>query len=268
MTNSDMYLNNVIQKYTPRSLNNYMGAISSLKETLKSWANTCFIEIIESGSIAKGTAVSIASDVDFLVSLKSNCNENNGGLKSIYESLYDKLNGSYSSARKQNVSVRITLSGTSLLSNGLEVDITPARKQLGNTNNHSLWVSKLSTWKQTNIQKHINDVSQSRRTNEIKLLKIWRELNKLDFPSIYLEYLLIKNILKNKPSDPNSLANNFFHILSELAKTNENPLLSTTIDPANSNNVLSDLLTKSEKNKIHIAAVGAVSKRNWGDIIW
>lgn len=314
MRNSNMYLNNIIQKYAPKSLNDYTGEINSLKATLKSWANACFIEIIGSGSIAKGTAISIASDVDFLVSLKSNCNENTGGLKSIYESLYTSLNRSYSDVRKQNVSVRITLSESDMnsacsaksllynkfadmnsahsaksllhnrltgmnsacsakslsynLYNRLEVDITPARKQSGNTNNHSLWVSKLSTWKQTNIQRHINDVSQSDRTNEIKLLKIWRELNKLDFPSIYLEYLLINNILKYKPSGLDNLASNFWHILLELAKDNENPLLSTIIDPANTNNVLSDLLTIDEKNKIYIAAKNSIRHQDWGDIVW
>ena len=88
--------------------------------------------------------------------------------------MYTTLKSKYPTASKQNVSVRINL-------NGLEVDITPARKQTGNTNDHWLYVSKLDTRKQTNIQKHINDISQSGRINEIKLLKIWRELNHLDF---------------------------------------------------------------------------------------
>lgn len=267
MTDSNKYLNSVIEKYEPKNLHNYRIAITSLKITLKSWANTCYIGIIDSGSRAKGTAISLASDVDFLVSLTSNCNKNSGGLKSIYESLFNKLKGEYSGAKKQNVSVRITLPGMSLLSDELEVDITPAQKQPGSTHNHSLWVSKLSTWKQTNIQKHINDVSQSGRTNEIRLLKIWRELNHLDFPSIYLEYLLINNILKGKSSSPDNIANNFLHILSELAKPNNNPLLSATIDPANSNNVLSDLLTKNEKEKIYSAAKNSLSKSSLRDIV-
>lgn len=217
MNESDKYLLRILDKYRPRSLKDYAYQVSQLKSILQKWAAGCYVGIYDSGSRAKGTAISIASDVDFLVSLTSNCNENNGGLKAIYESLHSELNGHYPNARKQNVSIRIDLPGTTLLADSLEVDITPARKWPGNTNDHSLWVSKKDTWKKTNVNVHINDVSKSGRINEIKLLKIWRELNKLDFPSIYLEYLLIKNILLYKPIGDDNISENFFYILKMLA---------------------------------------------------
>ncbi len=261
MTESNMYLNQILQKYNGRDISGYSNALSQLQTTLKTWASSCYVNILYSGSRAKGTPISIASDVDYLVSLTSECNENNGGLKSIYDSLYSELNSKYSLVSKQNVSVRINL-------NGLEVDVTPARKQTGNTNDHWLYVSKLDTRKQTNIQKHINDVSQSGRTNEIKLLKIWRELNHLDFSSIYLEYLLINNILLNKSKDTNSLADNFWYVLVELAKDTGNPLFSRIVDPANSNNILSDLLTVAEKNKIIATAKTTIAPRKWENVVW
>lgn len=236
-----MYLNQILQKYNGRDIAGYSSALSQLQTTLKTWASSCYANLLYSGSRAKGTAISLASDVDYLVSLTSDCNENSGGLKSIYDSLYTELNSKYSSVSKQNVSVRINL-------NGLEVDITPARKQTGNTNDHWLYVSKFDTRKQTNIQKHINDISQSGRINEIKLLKIWRELNHLDFSSIYLEYLLVNNILFNKSKDENSLGDNVWHALNELAKTQGSPLFARIVDPANSANILSDLRIASRKN--------------------
>ena len=187
MTSND-YLVRILNKYQAKDLHSYSNQIFTLKSILQTWASSCFLEVLESGSRVKRTAIHLASDVDFLVSLTSGCNENNGGLKSIYDSLYLKLKENYSNVRKQNVSFRILLSD-------LEVDITPARKYSGNTNYHSIYISKKDTWQQTNIQKHINDISQSKRTNEIKLLKIWRELHQIDFPSIYMEYLIIQNIL-------------------------------------------------------------------------
>lgn len=258
---SVMYLLRILQKYQARDLSNYSYSISQLKNTLQSWASSCYINILNSGSRAKGTAISLASDVDYLVSLTSGCNENSGGLKSIYESLFSKLNGSYTNVRKQNVSVRINL-------NGLEVDITPARKQVGNTSDHWLYVSKFDTRQQTNIQKHIQDVSQSGRLNEIKLLKIWRELNQLEFSSIYLEYLLINNILLNKSKNMSNLSDNVWYILNELAKDNGNPLNAMVLDPANSNNILSNLLNQTEKNKIISKAKIAVRQTNWSQIVW
>jgi len=181
-------------------------------------------------------------------------------LKSIYDSLYQKLQKHYSPVRKQNVSFRILL-------DGLEVDITPARKYSGNTNDHIIYVSKKDTWQKTNIQKHITDISESGRTNEIKLLKIWRELHKLDFPSIYLEYLLINNILYGRPKNQDKLSDNFYYILTELSKDTSNPLSSRIIDPANASNILSDLLSNEEKNLIIKQAKISKSQQYWKDIV-
>lgn len=255
------YLFQILQKYQARDISQYSTSISLLKSILYNWAGSCYLDVLDSGSRAKGTAISIASDVDYLVSLSSSCNENNGGLAGIYESLYSELSNKYNGIRKQNVSIRVNL-------NGLLVDVTPARKQPGNTNDHWLYVSKLSTRKQTNIQKHINDVYGSGRTNEIKILKIWRELNKLEFSSIYLEYLTINVMLRNYPTGQDKTGSNVWHVFGELAKYTDNPLDATLIDPANSGNVLSDLLSQSEKNQIKNAAREALKQRNWSQIVW
>lgn len=257
----EMYLDSVLAKYQERDLNFYTREINQLGVILRNWASGCYLDTILSGSRAKGTAISLASDVDYLVSLTNNCNESNGGLRACYESLFSTLVSYYPSARRQNVSIRINI-------NGLEVDVTPARKQLGNTNNHNLYVSKSGSWAQTNIQTHIADILASGRTNEIKVLKIWRELHGLDIPSIYLEYLLIQNILLNKSKDPLKLHDNVWHALTQLAASQSNPLFARVVDPANSNNVLSDLLTNVEKQLIIRAANATILARDWSQVAW
>lgn len=258
---ANTYLNQILQKYAPRGTFNQTGALATLKSVLRTWAGDCYIDVLDSGSRAKGTAISLASDIDYMVSLTSGCNENNGGLKSIFDSLYTKLNSTYNNVRKQNVSVRINL-------NELEIDVTPARKQSGNTTDHWIYLSKTGTRQQTNIQKHIADISGSGRVNEIKILKIWRELNKIDFPSVYLEYLIVKIILLNYPKDSNSLPSNVLHVFSELARDTNNPLFARVVDPANTNNILSDLLSASEKNEIIKRAKVASKQQYWKDIVW
>jgi hypothetical protein len=257
---SNMYLQSILNKYAPRSLDSHTLSILLLKADLQKWASTCYISTLNSGSRAKGTAISMASDVDYLISLTSNCNATSGGLKSIYDSLHTHLKSKYNPVRKQNVSFRIKISD-------LEIDITPARKHSGNTNDHWLYLSKLDTWRQTNIQKHITDISGCGRLNEIKLLKIWRELNKLDFPSIYLEYLTI-GILSGKSKDASKLTDNFLFILQALSKDISNPLNSRIVDPANSTNILSDLLTSTEKKAIISKAKLSIGQQYWSGIVW
>lgn len=236
------YLYSILNKYQPNSFEIYSSELDLLYDRIKKRAFECFIDVLFSWSCAKGTAIRLSSDVDFLVSLVHNCDENNWWLKGIYTSLYDTLKINYSNIRKQNVSIRVN-------TGNLEVDITPARKHLWNTNDHSIYLSKKDTRRQTNIQKHINDISNSGRTNEIKLLKIWRELNRLEFPSIYMEYLVIE-ILSGRSKNRDALENNFRYLLSELAKDTWNPLNYSIIDPANTNNVLSDLMDDQEKRSI------------------
>lgn len=259
MTNTSLYLYQILRSYKGRDIQTNSFNINFLKADLKKWAGTCYIEIINSGSYAKGTAISKSSDIDLLISLKHDCNENDGGLKYCYDSLYDWLSRSYSNVRKQNESVRVKLSD-------LEIDITPARKLAGNTNDHTLYVSKKNSVKKTNIKKHISDISQSGRTNEIKLLKIWREINGLDFPSIYLEYLLVTKVLIYKSKDIESLSDNLNHVFHELAKYDGNPLFSVIDDPANSNNRLSDLLNVDEKIKIIESARKASTEKYWENV--
>lgn len=252
MTDNE-YLYSILKKYHPNSFEIYSSELSLLYERIQHWASECLFDILISWSCAKRTAIRLSSDVDFLVSLIHNCNENNWWLKAIYLSLFSTLKEFYKDMRKQNVSIRVN-------TGNLEVDITPARKHLWNTNDHSIYLSKKDTRRQTNIQKHINDISNSGRTNEIKLLKIWRELNKLEFPSIYMEYLVIE-ILSGKSRGSGSLADNFMYVLSELAKDIWNPLNYRIIDPANTSNVLSDLMDDQEKN-----AIKAQAKRDYNKI--
>lgn len=233
MKEDNLYLQKILAKYAARDLTRYSDEINQLKRTLVTWANSCYLDILDSGSRSKGTAISLASDVDYLVTLKHDCEEGNGGLKKIYESLFTFLSQEYRSVRKQNVSVRIQISD-------LEIDVTPARKHFGSTNVYSLYTSKADSWIQTNTIKHINDIIKSDRKREIKLIKIWRELHKLDFPSIYLEYLIISKILHGRTKGIYRLNHNFQHVFNELAKDKQNPLFLRIVDPANSNNILSD----------------------------
>ncbi len=258
MTNSETYLKSVLSYHQVGDLSAYRDELNLLYEVLQEWADTCFQDIILSGSLAKKTAIYPSSDLDIVVSLSSRCNESNGGLKGINTSFVNYLRLIYPDLRNQNVSVGLNFSG-------LKVDVTPARKVPNFTHKHFIYSTKKQSYVQTNVQQHVSDVSESGRTDEIKLIKIWREKNKLEFPSIYMEYLLINQILKYKSLS--DLAGNMEHIFNELAKEVSNPLLNSRIvDPSNSSNVLSGLMTVAEKRKVVEAAQIASWESCWTKI--
>ena len=248
--NADQQLRYVIAKYNVDSslaeqYKAYLGPY------IREWASQCLCEFKISGSVRKGTAVSNGTDVDLFISLSSTTNNS---LREIYNSLFDYMQGKNFNVRKQNVSIGIN-------HNSNQIDLVPSKRQSQFGNDHSLYVSKKGTWTKTNIETHISTVAKSGRLEEIKLAKIWRNLNGLDFPSFYLELVVIDSLYNCRKGD---LANNFLRVLNFIAS---NIITAVYKDPANTNNCISDQITLLEKNKIAQQAKLSASKYYWSEIV-
>lgn len=247
-----MHFIDVLTKY---QVDSYLknSALSAFSPVIKQWAGPQLLSFDFSGSTAKGTEVSCSSDVDFFISL---CSSTSQTLGQIYDSLYNKLRG-YSdiTVRKQNVSIGVTWQGH-------KIDITPGKKQSGNTNDHSLYKNSTDTWTQTNIQRHINIVQSSQRVFEIKLFKIWRENHQLEWPSIFLELFVI-DALKGCPIQ--DFAGNCVKVLNEIYLNIESKYI---IDPSNTNNIISNDLSRDQKIRLKNQAYNSLQSRSWSHVIW
>jgi hypothetical protein len=251
---SDIYVKSIVAKYalTAGRTPSATAAAEQVYKIIQIWAHSWLLGVSYSGSGAKGTAIAGVADVDLFISLKPETPES---LADIYKSLLGYSGLKHLSPRKQNVSVGITY-------NGHAIDLVPGKKQSGNTTDHSLYRSKAGTWTQTNVAEHINLIQNSQRLDEIRALKIWRALHTLDFPSFYLEMTVI-NALYGKRSV--SVASNVWTVLEYLR---DKFVTAAVIDPANSNNKLSDELTVAEKKLIAQKAVSCLKATNWNQILW
>ena len=219
---------------------------------VRTWAGQQLNALEYSGSYVKETAVHGISDVDVFISLKS---DTTNTLKEIYESLYSLAQKQGWSPRRQNVSVGVTVNGT-------RGDLVPGKVQAGYQDYHSLYLRKRDSWTQTNVALHVNTVRDSGRLREIRAVKIWRMLHNLDFPSLYLELFTIRSLSGRSQSN---LAENVLHALRIIGTS----LASTRVeDPANTNNVLSDELTRQDKDQIANLAAQSARQQYWKDIIW
>jgi len=256
MTPSE-YLETVLWKYFVQTGNGSPAWITgnAIAPVIKNWAGTQLRDLAFSGSSAKGTPVKGTTDVDLFISLKSDTLDSHT-LKEVFDKLHVHFvaNG-YPAARKQNVSIHIT-------HNGLDVDLVPAVHYGNASGDHWLYVNKSNKERiQTNIDKHISLVSSSGRIKEIKLAKIWRQNHGFDFPSFYLELAVIE-ALKYARAD---LAANFMGVLGYFANGFST---SRFVDPANTNNIISDTLTLNEKKAISAQASKSKNEQNWGQIVW
>lgn len=251
---TDEYVVGVLNKYAvpngPNSRSENIGR--TVASPIREWAGEMLEAMFYSGSYAKGTAVRGTSDVDVFISLKPQTTES---LKEIYDKLFSLAERQHWAPRKQNVSIGVNVSGA-------QCDLVPGKVQEAYKNYHSLYLRKKDSWTQTNVVLHVDTVRKSGRLNEIRAIKIWRMLHKLDFPSLYLELFTI-DALSGRSSS--SLADNVIHVLRTIGAS-----LSVTriVDPSNTNNILSENLTVEEKQRIAAQAAQSARERSWGRIIW
>lgn len=251
--NANTYFVNILhaKKISTEERQRIFSLVKQLHPLISKWMGEYLSQIIPSGSYAKATGIKGRTDIDLLISLK---NQTPYTLREIYNSLYNYFNHSLA-VRKQNVSIGIKYKG-------INIDLVPAKRMPNATYPHSIYVSKKNTWTKTNIHKHILIVKNSRRRNEIILMKIWRELNGLEFPSFYLELSVIEALRDKKIGNlEKNIMTVFEYFIEELQYVR-------IVDPANIQNVISDDLNDSEKQKIVKAALVSYKKPYWENTIW
>jgi hypothetical protein len=249
--NADTYLRSLLVKYQVNTANAQAVAEQQIAPVVHAWAGQYLGDIRLSGSVAKGTANAGANDMDLFIALNTTTP---GTLQEIYDSLFSWA-GRYWPAQKQNVSIGIQ-------AGGYHFDLVPGRLQTGYQNWFSLWRNKVQTWTQTNIDLQVQTVANSGRTEEIRIIKLWRTLAGLDFASFPLELATLQALHGRRIGD---LANNVSAALSWISANIQTARL---VDPANTNNVVSDDLTILQRARIAQAASAARAQPNYSNFVW
>lgn len=242
----DMYLEKVLSKYDNNDIFYSNERIKSLiSDSIRIIFNDIRIDysmrisIEQSGSLAKGTAIKGKSDIDLFISLEDPNNKIT--TEDFHKALYRYLSKQFIDIREQNVSIGIKYSG-------FDIDVVPAKKintkSYENYNDHYLWSNKKHGRIQTNIQKHIDMVKNSTCQDIIMILKVWREYNRIEFPSIFIEQLCIEVLGKYNCS---SLSQKFYQMMSVIWENLDDIYI---IDPSNSGNIISDIMNNGEKKEL------------------
>jgi predicted nucleotidyltransferase len=238
---NNLYLIGVLNRYsiTPLQQAEIVAIQQVIFPVIRAWGKHYIADVSTGGSHAKGTAVRGGTDIDFFVSLSSTATQFT--LANIYDTLFADMKSAGFNPRRQNVSMGINIGGKS-------VDIVPARRQSQYGGDHWLYSTKRQTHMQTNIQRHISEIQNSGRIDEIRLMKAWRNRKGLDFPSFYLELVVLRALHGRLRGD---LANNVVAVLVFIRDQ-----LATTriVDPSNTNNIISDQLNPTEKATLALSA--------------
>lgn len=254
MSNVDQYAASTVEKYhvAADTESTSHRAADELIPLIKQWGRQYLQGITLSGAYAKNTAVSLCSDVDVLIALKPVLGKE---MKNIFWSLFEFLS-------EHDVPVQTRTVSLQAQALGMKVDLIPACRDRGTGN--ILFNKKSGGDVHTDLTQHVHLVGNSGRQQEICALKIWRERNKLDFPSLYLELTVLK-ALESEPYG--KLTHNVAAVLRYIGNRLEQ---AEVHDPANEDNVVSNDLSAKEKNCIAKAARDALyrDEENWKKILW
>jgi hypothetical protein len=209
------------------------------------------LEIYPTGGFEKGTANASSVSIDFLASFAPTATETT---HEIYEALFETLRTRRLEPVKRDVSI-------ALLLDGIAIDIVPGKREAMISDMHEIWIPRLERSVKTNLTQHILDAIGSGRREEVRIMKIWRDQQGLDFPSFYLE-LSINAALRRQPQG--ALAANVWAVLGYLETFFP---ARSILDPVNANNIVSDQLTSADKDAIRKAAQYARAGRAWSEII-
>jgi hypothetical protein len=119
---------------------------------------------------------------------------------------------------------------------------------------------RADTWTQTNVTNHIGTIRNAGRISESRILKLWRTQKHLDFPSFYLELTTITALSGAR----GTVSQNVWSALQYLRDRFPNARM---VDPANTNNIISDDLSAADKAKISTAAAEALKAAHWEHIV-
>ncbi len=144
---------------------------------------------------------------------------------------------------------------------GAMVDLLPAKKLSLISDIHELYSNRRGKPLTTNLGQHVLDAHAAAWQDEIRILKLWRDQNELDFPSFYLELTAI-SALRRRPAG--ALAENVWAVLGFIERL---LVPRAMLDPANAANIVSDEMTSPQKRAIAVAAADARNGRPWSEIV-
>ncbi len=208
--------------------------------------------IYYAGSYGKNTMLDVYHDLDIVVYYPSSTART---LKDIYWEVYNALSGHYV-VRQKDVAIRLPYQS------GFTVDVVPARALDDTFRYANLYRSVTDSRLQTSIKVHIETVQQSNLRGTMRLMKLWNLRHDLGLRSFFVE-LLVARVLKDT-----SITGYDDKLWTMFLYIRENIETVRIVDPANTNNVISDLIPTSRKRAVALQAQAALNATYWEKIVW
>jgi hypothetical protein len=204
------------------------------------------------GSYGKKTIIKESFDLDVVAYWPEDCGYT---LKDIFNAVGTVLQKQWKSAKPKTVAWTISFQG------GFHIDVVPGRALDKAFKEANLYRNDTDSSMKTSIKVHIDTVRNSGRQDAIRLMKLWRVRNNVPWKKTLALELMTIEALKGATST--DLEQQLLKVFAYMRDSIEKVRL---VDPANSNNVVSEELTSGDRAAIKAAAQAAIAAKLWSDV--
>ena len=205
------------------------------------------------GSYAKHTMIRSSFDLDLVIYFPPT---GRFSVKEIYELVEKRLNNRGYRTQRHNVAIRLPYQG------GFHLDVVPGRAIDNTYQFANLYSPERDSTKRTSIKVHIDAVRSGGSQDVIKLVKLWRLRHQVGLGSFVIELAVARSLAGRERQALEDKVWEVLRFFQDEFRT------ANLIDPANSNNVVSDDVSTGVKQSVASAAATSRSKRSWQEIVW
>jgi len=205
------------------------------------------------GSFGKRTMIRASYDLDLVMYWPHTANYL---IKGIYDAVGQVLRRHWTVVNSKTVAWVLPFQG------GFHIDVVPGRALDAQYYEANLHRSHTGTTLKTSLKRHIDTVRNSGRADAIRLMKLWRAQKSVPFKKNFLLELMTIEGCKGQPSNDLEAQLN-----AALRYIRDNILSCNVLDPANSNNSLSDDLDANTRSLIYYRADEAIKATYWSQVL-
>lgn len=224
---------------------------SKIAALCHAWGSRDIVDVTPGGGFEKSMANRSGISVDYVVWIHA---QSERRIPELYESMFAAFRRLGLAPVRRDVTLALNLGN-------MVVDLLPAKRLSMISDIHEIYSTRRSAAITTNLHQHVLDSHHAGWHEEVRILKLWRDQNGLEFPSYYLE-LATQAALRRRPAG--ALADNVWVALGFFERL---LVPRAMLDPANAANIVSDELTAAQKRSIALAAAAARSGRPWSEIV-
>ena len=255
------YLQNLLiqQKPDPALIKILQNDRDNIDRIIRDGTGISKLQTVYAGSYAKGTLIAESFDLDVVVYFPSQVPES---LVDLHEEVRQILNASGYPSQPKNVALRCNRIFRSGAYPNFHIDVVPG-KRIKNSTFAYLYQQETGQRIRTSVKTHVDVVKATKQRDILKLLKLWKVRQKIDVQTFVLELLFLR-FMKIKPSQENR---NLCDLLQETFTYIANTIMTIKlVDPANTQNVISNTLPDSTKQHLQRKAEAVKYAETWDEV--